>query len=549
MPDDENTRARSRDDRRVCTQDHWMRRGALAVAMMTFMAGQAFAAAHATRPNIVYILSDDHSLQTIGAYDWRLADFCRANAATPNIDRLASQGAIFTRSFCENSICSPSRSSILTGVYSHEHGVQGIEHPMREGVWTFPEAFRAAGYRTAIIGKWHIGSAPRGFDHQETLIGQGKYWDPTFETRKGRVSRIGYSTDVITERAASWLRNERPSDKPFLLLVHHKAPHRTFVPPPRYYEWLKDVDIPEPESLFDDYRGRAEALAQQEMEIGRHMRMEWDLKVVAPGTVPPEIPARERARFEGAFGEENRVFLDHPPRGRDLVRWKYQRYMKNYLRTVRAVDDSVGHVLAVLDELGMADNTIVVYASDQGFYNGEHGWFDKRWIYDESLHMPLIIRWPAQIEPGLRIDALVQNIDHAPTLAMAAGIDVPKSVRGRSLLPFLRGANPPQWRESIYYRYIDGGHKVAMHEGVRTKRHTLVRFWSTDEWELYDLARDPQQLENRIEDPSYADTVRQLRATLADYRVRLAVPSEERSPPPRRTPAERRRNGKAPGGQ
>jgi N-acetylglucosamine-6-sulfatase len=484
------------------------------------------------RPNIVYVLTDDHSLQTIGAYGWRLSEFCRTHRATPNIDRLAREGALFLNSFCENSICSPSRASILSGLYSHEHGVQRLEEPMKPGVWTFPETLQAAGYATALIGKWHLGNEPQGFDEYAVLHGQGTYWDPKFTTPAGEERTEGYATDIITARAESWLHSRNP-EQPFLLMLQHKAPHRPFQPPPRYYRWLEDVFIPEPGNLFDDYAGRSSVLHDQAMEIGRHMQLEWDLRVVPPGTLPPELPARELAAFESAYGDANRVFLANPPSEHALTRWKYQRYVKDYLRCVKAVDDSVGRVLTTLEELGLDSNTVVIYSSDQGFFNGEHGWFDKRWIYEESLNMPLLMRWPGGIAPGQRIRQLVQNIDHAPTLAALAGLAarVPAAVRGRSLLPLLQDAPPADWRDSIYYRYIDSvtdrGHRVALHEGVRTATYLLARFWETDEWELYDLARDPMQMQNLIGDPAFDEVRTQLEQRLTAYRRDLGVPPEE----------------------
>lgn len=481
------------------------------------------AGAPAARPNIIYILTDDHSLQTIGAYGWRLSAFCREHDVTPNIDRLAREGAIFRRSFCENSICSPSRATILTGAYSHEHGVDRLSQPMNEGIWTLPEALQAAGYRTQIIGKWHIGSAPRGFDDYAVLDDQGEYWDPRFLTPKGEEKSAGYATDVITERTLAWLR-EHGREQPFLLHMHHKAPHRPFVPPPRLYHWLEDVAIPEPETLFDDYATRASPASSQAMEIARHMRLDYDLKVVPRGKLTYDLVERELPAFEEAFGDMNEAFLANPPTGEALTRWKYQRYMKDYLRCVKAVDESVGRLLDTLDELGLAKNTIVVYSSDQGFFNGEHGWFDKRWIYEESLGMPLVMRWPALIKPGTSVQPMVQNTDHAPTLAEAAGVPVPASVRGRSLWPLLRGETPADWRSSVYYRYIDEGHKVARHDGVRTATHTLACFAETGEWELYELASDPHQVRNRVDDPELATVREQLRRELAAYRENLKVP-------------------------
>ena len=488
----------------------------LALAAALLPARPTRAAAPPARPNIVFVLSDDHSLQTIGAYNLRLSKFCRQQGVTPNIDRLADRGGLFVNSFCGNSLCSPSRASILTGLHSHAHGVMTLDKPIRPGVWTYPDSLREAGYQTAVIGKWHLASTRPTTDYWRILPGQGDYWHPEFIGPNGRETHAGYATDIITDMSLDWLR-QRDKTRPFMLMVQQKAPHRNWVPPPRYYRWLADVRVPEPETLFDDYAGRTSAARDQKMEIARHMDLAVDLKAFAPDKWPGEMKrmtAEEQADWIAVFGPRNAAFTNAHLAGRELTRWKYQEYMKDYLRCIKAVDDGVGRLLAYLKAEGLEDNTVVVYASDQGFYNGEHGWFDKRWIYEESIHMPLIVRWPSVVKPGTRFAPVVQNIDYAETFVEIAGGKVPEGLHGRSLVPILRGQTPADWRDSLYYHYYDAGHGVPRHNGVRTDRYTLVHFYRTNEWELFDRKKDPQQLRSVLGDPAYAKTVAELKAEL-----------------------------------
>lgn len=486
------------------------------------------------RPNVVFILSDDHSLQTIGAYGGRLADFCRQQNITPNLDRLAARGGLFVNSFCGNSLCSPSRASILTGLHSHTHGVTNLDMPLRQGLWTFPETFRSEGYQTAMIGKWHLSDTRPTTDYWRILPGQGDYWQPDFLGPDGREAHEGYATDIITGMGLDWLR-ERNTNQPFLLMVYHKAPHRNWMPPARYYRWLADEKVPEPDTLFDDYTGRASPAHDQRMEIGRDMNFEVDLKVNPPGKWPAEMDrmtADQKAEWTAAFGPRNHAFFQDRPKGRDLVRWKYQEYMKDYLRCIKAVDDSVGALMDELKAQGLEEETVVIYASDQGFYNGEHGWFDKRWIYEESVHMPLIVRWPGTIKPGSRFESMVQNIDYGPTLAEIAGGRAPAGLHGRSFVPILRGQTPADWRTSIFYRYYDPVHNVAPHFGVRTGRYTLARYFKTGEWELFDRQTDPAQLHSVYAEPSEAATVATLKAELHRLRVEFGDAANEPSDEP-----------------
>ena len=487
------------------------------------------AAPPAARPNILFIFSDDHSCQSIGAYRQWLSGFVREHQITPNIDRLAGQGALFERSFCGNSICSPSRATVLSGLHTHLNGVTHLGGSIRPGTWTFPPALQAAGYQTALIGKWHLGNTPAGFDFYRIVPGQGQYWKPIFNGPDGVKETIeGYVTDIITDKSIAWLK-QRDKSKPFLLLTHHKAPHRPWSPPERYYRLLADTKVPEPTTLFDDYAHRTSSARNQKMEIARDMTMASDLKVLPSGKAPERLTPEQAARWQEAFQPRNAAFQAANLEGRELTRWKYQEYMKDYLRCVKAVDDSVGQLLDYLKQEGLDSNTVVIYAADQSFFNGEHGWFDKRWIYEESLTMPLIVRWPNVVKPGSRIRPMVQNIDYAPTFMEMAGLAAPASVQGRSLLPLLRGETPADWRRSLYYHYYDPGHGVQQHYGLRTERYTLANFYPVQEWELFDLEKDPQQLRSVHDDPAYAGVVAELKTELT--RLRTLYRDTDDAPP------------------
>ena len=482
----------------------FLKRAGLGVAAMSLpVSGKAV-----DRPNIIFILSDDHAPEAIGAYDLWLSPFCREQKITPNIDRLAAEGMLFQNSFCGNSICSPSRAAILTGLHAHANGVRCLEQEVTAGIWKFPEAFRAAGYQSAVIGKWHLGKTPSETDYWCLLPGQGVYLDPKFNSTTGPVSSTGYVADVITDLSLDWLDKRDPA-KPFLLMVYQKPPHRNWVPPERYAALLDGVTVPEPGTLFDDYANRASPLKEQKLTIDRDMVMATDLKTW-PAKPLDKIPAMYRVR--------NEEFRRLNPQGQDLVRWKYQTYMKDYLRCVKSVDDSVGRLMEYLENNKLTDNTVVIYSSDQGFYLGEHGWFDKRWIFEESIHMPFIIRWPGVIKPGSRPDAMIQNIDYAPTFVEMAGGSVPPGLHGRSFLPVLRGETPADWRTSVYYRYYDPGCGVAQHNGVRTKDFTLVHYFEKNEWDLFDLKKDPAQMHSVYADPEYADVVQKLKAEIEKLR-------------------------------
>ncbi|MCF7762086.1 MAG: sulfatase [Verrucomicrobia bacterium] len=504
-----------------------------AIALVAMLANLHLARAEAPkRPNILFLFSDDHAIRSISAYGGSLARV----APTPNIDRLAREGAVFLNSFCANSICGPSRATILTGKHSHKNGfMRNTGKGFDQSQWTVAKALQQAGYSTAVIGKWHLQTTPVGFDHWEIFPGQGSYYNPVFIQRDGSQKRFeGYATDLTTEKAIAWL-DHRDKTKPFFLMAQHKAPHRTFAPALRHLGSFDDIEIPEPDSLFDDYANRSSTLASNEMEIDRHfdwaydakVRMDerGDVKLPAPdGYGTPEynrMSADQKRAWDAHFGPRNKAFLGDFAAGRlshqDIVRWKYRRYMRNYLSTVKAVDESVGQMLQYLDDHGLTDNTIVIYSSDQGFFLGEHGWYDKRWMFEESFRMPFLIRWPGTVKPGTRPTALIQNIDYAPTFLEMAGLEIPDEVQGRSLMPLLRGTDSG-WRTSLYYAYYEvGEHAVPQHFGVRTQGHKLFYFPKTDEWQLFDLIKDPGEMRSVYDEPGYRD----IRTTLTEEFHRL----------------------------
>ena len=490
--------------------------------------------ARSERPNILFVFADDHAYQAIGAYG-------SAINRTLNIDRLAEGGMRFDRAVVTNSICAPARAVIQTGQYSHLNGVRDNSDVFDGGQVTFPKLLREAGYQTAMIGKWHLKSDPTGFDHWEVLPGQGAYYNPDLliadADTAARHQRDGYVTDIITDLALDWLRDGRDPESPFLLMVQHKAPHRSWMPGPDHLKTYENVTIPEPETLFDDYAGRASPAANQEMTIAGHMFDVYDLKLgLLPGTDLPEWQAsafkrlseEQKAAWDAAYDPRNEAFRAANLDGDELTRWKYQRYIKDYLRTIASIDDNLGRILDWLDESGLSENTVVVYSSDQGFYLGEHGWYDKRWMYEESFRTPLIVRWPGQAEPGSSSGAIVSNLDFAPTFLEMAGLEAPPLMQGRSLVPLLAGQTPADWRASFYYHYYeaDGPHAVAEHYGVATDRYKLIRYPATDEWELFDLETDPRELQSRAAEPAYAGIRLELEAELDRLREELEVPLE-----------------------
>jgi arylsulfatase A-like enzyme len=467
-------------------------------------------AAKDDRPNIVWVFSDDHAYQAIGAYGGR---FEKLNL-TPNIDSLARDGMIFDRAYVANSICAPSRATLLTGKHSHLNGKYdnrgGFNHDQQQ----FQKILQAAGYQTVMIGKIHLDGNMQGFDYWEVLPGQGQYRNPRFITEQGRTRYEGHSTDIITDRALNWLKKGRDKDRPFMLMVHYKAPHRTWIPAERFRKEFSTKTFPEPETLFDDYYGRGAAAHKQDMTILKTMGMVMDLKV-----------HRRPDRKE---------YLEkHNPQGDDLVRWKYQAYMQDYLACIAGVDENVGRILKQLKKKRLDKNTVVMYSSDQGFYLGEHGWFDKRFMYEESFRTPLLARWPGVIKPGSRNDDLVQNIDFAETFLDIAGAPIPGDMQGKSLVPLMKGKTPTDWRKSLYYHYYEypAVHSVRRHEGVADKRYKLIRFYGEDvpngeEWEFYDLKTDPNEMNSIYHDPAQTERIAEMKAELQRLREFYKVPAE-----------------------
>lgn len=458
-------------------------------------------------------MADDHGWQAISVYGSN-------RNATPHIDRIANQGVRFDRAFVTNSICAPSRAVILTGLHSHLNGVMTNAEVFDGSQTTFPKLLGDVGYSTAMIGKWHLKSRPTGFDHYEVLIGQGPYYNPPMIRDGEEVEHHGYTTDIITDLAIDWLHEGRDPGKPFLMMVQHKAPHRNWMPGPDHLHDFEDGDLPEPATLFDDYADNASPAAAQEMTIAHHLNRH-DLKL----DPQRRLDADQQAVWDEAYAPKNAEFEQANLSGDDLVRWKYQRYAKDYLRCVQSVDDNVGRLLDELDAMGLAENTIVVYTSDQGWYLGEHGWYDKRWMYEESFRTPLLVRWPGVVEPGSVNTDLVQNLDFAPTFLDAAGVQPPVHMQGRSMVDVLAGRTPADWRGSVYYHYYEhpGVHNVARHDGVRTATLKLIHFYDTDEWELYDLAADPDELVNLYGQPGTEEATASLKAELVKLRAQYAV--------------------------
>ena len=462
----------------------------------------------APHPNIVFIMSDDHAAQAISCYGGFLSEI----APTPNIDRLAREGARFDRVFCNNAICGPSRAAILTGNFSHINGFYKNEGggDFDGSQQTFPKLLQAAGYQTAVIGKWHLGTVPTGFDYSKVLVngnGQGTYWNPEFQIngKEKVVESKFHSTRQIANDAIQWLETGRDKTKPFMLMYQFKAPHRIWDPDPAYTNLFADIEIPEPETFNDTYEGR-KAAGDQWQSI-EHNLNPLDLKQTPPPGLSGEVLRDWLHR-----GNNNEFWTPDPKlKGQALKRWKYQRYIKDYLRCVRGVDDAVGRMLDYLNQAGLAKNTIIIYTSDQGFYLGEHGWFDKRFMYEESFRMPFVMRWPGHLKPGTVNTDLLMNIDFAPTLLEAAGIPIPENIQGKSFA----GKSPE--REAVYYHYYEFPfwHHVQPHYGIRTDRYKLIHFYySMDEWELFDLEKDPSELKNLINDPEYSEVVTTMKSEL-----------------------------------
>ncbi|MBI3880523.1 MAG: sulfatase [Verrucomicrobia bacterium] len=478
----------------------------------------AFAAAK--QPNILFIFSDDHAYQAISAYNDP-----RKLLQTPNLDRIAKEGMLFTRAMVPNSICGPSRATVLTGKYNHLNGFYNNSNSKFDPSQpTFVKDIHAAGYQTAVIGKWHLISDPVGFDYWKILPGQGVYYNPAMIDNGKPVKLEGYTTDLITDLTLDWLKS-RDKSKPFLMMCYHKAPHREWEPNLKNLGWDNDRKHVEPETLFDDYANRGLAVRDQDMSIEKTFTLR-DAKLVTPGQLTPE----QKGKWDAYYEPRNAKFRAANLTGKDLVRWRYQRYMHDYLGCIKSVDESVGRLLDYLKAEGLDKDTIVVYSADQGFYLGEHGWFDKRWIFEESLRTPLLVRWPGVTKPGSVNHEIVSNLDFAETFLDAAGLPVPKDMQGHSLRPLLAGQTPADWRKSFYYHYYEypTPHHVRPHEGVVTDQFKLVHFYKpdVDYWELYDRKKDPNEMRDYSKDPAYAEIVAQLTQEMSRLKTELKFPAE-----------------------
>ncbi|MEO0530693.1 MAG: sulfatase [Planctomycetota bacterium] len=487
----------------------------------------SFAAADDPRPNFVFIMTDDHAYQAVSAYGSVLNE-------TPNIDRIANEGIRFDRCYVPNSICAPSRATVLTGKHSSVNGVTDNYTDFDGSQWTFPKALQAAGYQTAMVGKWHLKTDPTGFDYWDILPGQGKYYRPDFRSREGRRAVEGYVTDVTADIGIDWLEGNdgpggpgRVDGKPFLLMLHQKAPHRPWDPAPERLQEFEDRNFPEPETLFDDYATRTKGPRTAEMRIGDHMRVDRDVKAWAEDSnhrawLYKHMSDGARREWQRVIDPRHEEFRDADLTGAARTLWVWQHYLEDYLACVASVDASVGRLLDWLETAGLAENTVVVYTSDQGFYLGEHGWFDKRFIYEQSLRTPMVVRWPAGLaNPGRAEGRIVSNLDIAPTFCELAGAEPDPTMAGRSFTALLRDTQPAEWREMFYYHYHEGpdrDHAVARHDGVTDGRHKLVHFYELGDWELYDLQADPSEVKNLIDEPDYEEVEADLRSSLEEHR-------------------------------
>lgn len=507
------------------------------LALLSLGAGLASCTQRETeteRPNILYIMTDDHTQQAIHAYGKGLLD----SVLFPNMDRLAKEGAIFMQSFVTNSICAPSRAVMLTGKYSHLNGKIDNSGPFNWDQQTAPKLLQAGGYQTALIGKIHLGGVPQGFDYAVTLPGQGSYYNPEFLIMgEERVQYEGHSGAIIAKLAIDWLKDDWNRENPFAMLYHFKAPHRCWMPAPEYLDFLEDVEFDFPDNFFDDYEGRGTAAREQQMEIVNDMYWGWDMKFEKnPFTgEPSRLPApfdrmteQQMADWNAVYGPPNEAFMADLPEGRELAKFMYHRYLRDYLKTVKSVDDAIGSMLEYLEDNDLLDNTVVIYTADQGFYLGEHGWYDKRFMYEQSLSTPLLVRYPKEIEAGTVVDQMVMNLDHAPTFLDYAGIEIPEDMQGESWRPIAAGKDVP-WRDAIYYHYYEypGPHMVKRHYGVRTDRYKLIHFYyDVDEWELYDLEKDPNEMKSVYGDPTYAGVQEMLHAKLLELRAQYGDSDE-----------------------
>lgn len=492
-------------------------------------------------PNIVFVFSDDHACHAIGAYGSKINQ-------TPHIDQLAKDGVLFENSFCANAICGPSRACVLTGKHSHTNGYKmnmAASKRSFDGTQpTFMNLLKKNGYQTALIGKWHLGNNPTdayGIDHWD--LWSGGYYNPVFISKHGKELTQGYSTTLITHKTIQWIK-KRDKKKPFVVMCTLNAPHRTWAPELKYLKAFQDQLIPEPSTLHDHWKNRTQTLAKNRQSIKNHFFWKYDLKVNAAVPFATEwenkLGAREynklspdqKKMWNAHYGPQNRQMINAQPKGKDLVSWKYQRYIKDYLRCVMSVDDSVGKLREILQQEGIADNTLFIYSSDQGFFLGEHGMYDKRWMYEESLRMPFIASWPAKIKSGSRVKLMIQNIDYAPTFLEAAGVRLPEEMQGVSLLSLMQGKKIENWRDSIYYHFYENTeeHNAPKHEGVRTKRYKLMHFYEADGYDLFDLQNDPNEMTDVSKHPRYQRVFEQMKRKLTFLRNKYDAPPLKSGP-------------------
>ena len=464
------------------------------------------------KPNIIYIMADDLTTQAISAYGGIYKDI----APTPNIDRLAKQGMLFNDVLCTNAICGPSRAAILTGNYSNENGYYKNEGGGKfdETKWTFPQEFQKNGYQTSLFGKWHLGTEPQGFDvfkYHNSAGQQGHYWDPVFNENGKDVKEKGYSTNLSTDFAMNWLENGRKQDDPFLMVLQYKAPHRPWQPDTKYEKLWDDIEMPYPSTFNDDYKGRELTAGDTEMTMDYFSRRDMKLDE------PEDLKGVEKIKWAFYGAKPGEIVQPDGMTAEEGKKWRYQNYIKDYLACVKSVDDNIGRVLKYLDDNNLTDNTIIVLTSDQGFYLGDHGFFDKRFIYEESIRMPFIVQYPKMVKAGSVNNDIITNVDFAPTLLDIAGINTNQKMHGQSFKSILNGQTPADWQTGMYYHYYEFPywHHVQPHYGIRTQDFTLAHFYyNIDVWELYDLNKDPEQLHNVYADPAYAQTVAKLKKEL-----------------------------------
>ena len=470
------------------------------------------------KPNVIYIMADDLTIQAISAYGGIYKDI----APTPNIDRLAKEGMMFTDVLCTNAICGPSRACILTGKYAHVNGYYkneygGVFNPEQ---WTFPQEFKNSGYQTSLFGKWHLGTDPVGFDtfkFHAASAQQGLYWDPTYNVNGKQEKFTGYATNISTDFAINWLENERDSTKPFMMILQYKAPHRPWEPDHKYEKLWEDIEMPYPANFNDDYKGRELTAGDTEMTMEHFSRKDMKL------TPPADLKGKDKVKWNFYGARNDEIVIPEGMSFEEARKWRYQTYIKDYLACVKSVDDNIGRVLHYLDDNNLTENTVVVLTSDQGFYLGEHGFFDKRFIYEESIRMPFIVRYPKKVKAGTINEDIVANIDFAPTFLDLAGIQTKEKLQGKSFKTLLESETPSNWNQAVYYHYYEFPywHHVQPHYGIRTQKYTLAHFYyNIDKWELYDLEKDPMQMNNVINDPKYAKIIVDLKKQLKDLMIK-----------------------------